>query len=152
MTPACPYTYKLTVTLANPNAPKDSDGDGVPDQPAADTTPAAATPATTAPATAPAMMPSTVARLRPRMPPRRGRSRAVKKKMSIRDLDFSNTGAWPREFKIGFCALLALFIIGFSWWFWVTDKRDELAGLDGQEASCAPNSKPSRAAPPTSSR
>lgn len=59
----------------------------------------------------------------------------MKKKMSIRDLDFSNTGAWPREFKIGFCALLALFIIGFSWWFWVTDKRDELAGLDGQEAS-----------------
>ena len=59
--PGLPYTYKLTVTLANPNAPKDSDGDGVPDQPAADTTPAAATPATTAPATAPAMMPSTVA-------------------------------------------------------------------------------------------
>ena len=41
----------------------------------------------------------------------------MKKKMSIRDLDFNNTGAWPREFKIGFCALLALFIIGFSWWF-----------------------------------
>ncbi len=59
--PGLPYTYKLTVTLANPNAPKDSDGDGVPDQPAADTTPAAATPATTAPATAPATMPSTVA-------------------------------------------------------------------------------------------
>ena len=59
--PGLPYAYTLTVTLANPNAPKDSDGDGVPDQPAADTTPAAATPATTAPATAPAMMPSTVA-------------------------------------------------------------------------------------------
>ena len=58
----------------------------------------------------------------------------MKKKMSIRDLDFNNTGAWPREFKIGFCALLALFIIGFSWWYWVTDKRDELERLDGQEA------------------
>ena len=55
--PGLPYTFKLTVTLANPNAPKDSDGDGVPDQPAApvpaaDTTPAAATPATVAPAAA----------------------------------------------------------------------------------------------------
>ena len=59
----------------------------------------------------------------------------MKKKMSIRDLDFNNTGAWPREFKIGFCVLLALFILGFVWWFWVTDKRDELAGLDAQEAS-----------------
>ena len=67
--------------------------------------------------------------------------------MSIRDLDFNNTGAWPREFKIGFCALLALFIIRFSWWF-VTDKRDELAGLDGQKANAG---IPSRAAPPTSS-
>jgi type IV pilus assembly protein PilO len=55
--------------------------------------------------------------------------------MSIRDLDFNNTGAWPREFKIGFCVLLALLIIGFSWWFWVTDKRDQLARLDAQEAS-----------------
>ena len=51
--PGLPYTFKLTVPLANPNAPKDSDGDGVPDQPAAsapaaDVTPAAASPATTA--------------------------------------------------------------------------------------------------------
>ena len=59
----------------------------------------------------------------------------MKKKMSIRDLDFSNTGAWPREFKIGFCVLLALLMLAFTWWFWVTDKRDELANLDSQEAS-----------------
>ena len=58
-----------------------------------------------------------------------------KKKMSLKDLDFQNTGAWPKEYKIGFCALLALVIIGFSWWFWVTDKRDELANLDSQETS-----------------
>jgi len=59
--PGLPYTYKLTVTLANPNAPKDSDGDGVPDQPAADTTPAAATPATTAPAKMPSIVAPTPA-------------------------------------------------------------------------------------------
>ncbi len=75
-----PYMFKLQVKLANPNAPKDEDGDGVPDAPAptaattaaapangqaepaaapapgATGTPAAA-PATTTPATAPAKAP-----------------------------------------------------------------------------------------------
>ena len=32
--PGLPYTFSLTVMLANPNAPKDTDGDGVPDAPA----------------------------------------------------------------------------------------------------------------------
>jgi len=49
---ALPNEFKLTVKLANPNAPKDEDGDGVPDAPAA--APAGAAPAGTAPATAPA--------------------------------------------------------------------------------------------------
>jgi len=45
--PGLPYVFTLTVTLANPNAPKDTDGDGVPDQPAATQAPAAgAAPAT----------------------------------------------------------------------------------------------------------
>jgi type IV pilus assembly protein PilN len=52
-----PYEFKLQVTLANPNAPRDADGDGVPDAapPGTEVTPAApgapATPAA-APATA----------------------------------------------------------------------------------------------------
>jgi len=37
--PALPYTFNLSVMLANPNAPKDENGDGVPDAPAATTTP-----------------------------------------------------------------------------------------------------------------
>ena len=49
-----PYAFTLTVMLANPNAPKDEDGDGVPDAPApgepATAAPATATPATAAPA------------------------------------------------------------------------------------------------------
>ena len=49
-----PYEFRLLVKLANPNAPKDEDGDGVPDAP---TTPVAA-PATTAPETAPATAPA----------------------------------------------------------------------------------------------
>lgn len=49
-----PYMFRLQVKLANPNAPKDEDGDGVPDAPAA-AAPAAAVPADAAPgATAPA--------------------------------------------------------------------------------------------------
>lgn len=60
-----PYEFKLRVTLANPNAPKDEDGDGVPDAPVATaeatdatagTAPAGAAPAAAAtpPAAAPA--------------------------------------------------------------------------------------------------
>jgi type IV pilus assembly protein PilN len=53
--PGLPYVFTLTVTLANPNAPKDTNGDGVPDQPAATQAPAAApAPSATAPAAAPA--------------------------------------------------------------------------------------------------
>ena len=57
--PGLPYTYKLTVTLANPNAQADSDGEGAPDQaatpaPAANTTPAVAPATTMPPAVAPA--------------------------------------------------------------------------------------------------
>ena len=50
--PALPYAFTLSVMLVNPNAPKDENGDGVPDAPA----PAPVTPAagTTGPATTPA--------------------------------------------------------------------------------------------------
>ncbi|MGN6512065.1 MAG: type 4a pilus biogenesis protein PilO [Lysobacteraceae bacterium] len=57
------------------------------------------------------------------------------KKMSLKDLDFNNTGAWPREFKIGFCVLLGLLIFGLLYWFFVRDKTTELEGLEHQEAS-----------------
>lgn len=56
-----PYTFTLAVTLANPNAPKDEDGDGVPDPaPPVDAAPAAGTPPppAAAPATAPAATPA----------------------------------------------------------------------------------------------
>jgi len=47
--PALPYTFNLSVMLANPNAPKDENGDGVPDAPAVATTAATDTTAVTAP-------------------------------------------------------------------------------------------------------
>jgi type IV pilus assembly protein PilN len=60
--PGLPYTFTLSVMLANPNAPKDTDGDGVPDAPAA--APASVPTGTTAPAdaaapTTPAPAPAT---------------------------------------------------------------------------------------------
>lgn len=62
--PSLPFVFTLNVLLANPNAPKDENGDGVPDAPAATTaTPAAAAPAAgTAPVTpVPATTPPPVA-------------------------------------------------------------------------------------------
>ena len=57
---ALPNEFKLSVKLANPNAPKDTDGDGVPDAPApaaapadAAPAPAATPPSNSAPAAAP---------------------------------------------------------------------------------------------------
>lgn len=47
--PSLPYTFTLSVLLANPNAPKDENGDGVPDAPATGVV-APGTPATPAPA------------------------------------------------------------------------------------------------------
>jgi type IV pilus assembly protein PilN len=38
--PGLPFAFTLTVMLVNPNAPRDTDGDGVPDAPAAAATPA----------------------------------------------------------------------------------------------------------------
>lgn len=54
-----PYTFTLAVQLANPNAPKDEDGDGVPDAvPPVDSAPAGTAPPATAPAAAPAATPA----------------------------------------------------------------------------------------------
>ncbi|QNP39772.1 PilN domain-containing protein [Lysobacter solisilvae (ex Woo and Kim 2020)] len=58
---ALPNEFKLSVKLANPNAPKDEDGDGKPDAPAAPpagAAPAGSAPAPAAPATPPAAAPA----------------------------------------------------------------------------------------------
>ena len=57
-----------------------------------------------------------------------------KRKMSLKELNFNNTGSWPREFKLGFCVLVGLLIIGLAWWLFVRDKTTELEGLERQEA------------------
>ena len=59
--PGLPYVFTLSVLLANPNAPKDLNGDGKPDAPADGTAAPAGTtpPATPAPATAAPATPAT---------------------------------------------------------------------------------------------
>jgi type IV pilus assembly protein PilO len=59
----------------------------------------------------------------------------MKRKMSLKDLSFNNTGSWPREFKLGFGALVGLLIFGLLWWLFVRDKSTELEGLEGQETT-----------------
>ena len=56
-----------------------------------------------------------------------------KNKMSLKDLDFNNTGAWPREYKLGFCVLIGLLIFGLLWWFLTKPKGAELEGLERKE-------------------
>jgi type IV pilus assembly protein PilO len=58
-----------------------------------------------------------------------------KKKLSLKDLDFNNTGAWPREFKIGFAVLLGLVLFGLMWWLLTRDKGEELEALELTEAA-----------------
>ena len=57
-----------------------------------------------------------------------------KRKMSLRELDFNNAGAWPRNYQIGACVLLGLVIALLLWWLFTRDKGDTLEGLEHQEA------------------
>ena len=59
----------------------------------------------------------------------------MSKKISLKELDFNNIGAWPREAKIGFCVIIASVIIGLAWYLFVSDKRVELEGLEATEAT-----------------
>ena len=57
----------------------------------------------------------------------------MSRKMSLKELDFNNIGGWPREFKIAFCALVAVVIVGLAWWLFVRDQSEELQSLEREE-------------------
>ena len=59
----------------------------------------------------------------------------TQKKMALKDLSLSNTAVWPQQYKIVFCAVIAAFIIGLVWYFFITGQRDELARLESEETS-----------------
>lgn len=51
----------------------------------------------------------------------------------INSLDFNNTGAWPREAKIGACVLAVLLIVALGWYFMISDQRVVLESLEAEE-------------------
>jgi len=57
----------------------------------------------------------------------------VKKKMSLKELDFNNAGSWPKEWQIGFCVLLGLLIVILLWNFMTSSKGDALEALEIEE-------------------
>ena len=59
----------------------------------------------------------------------------MSRKVSLKELDFNNIGGWPREFKLAFCALVALVIVGLAWYLFVRDQRAELETLEGEEVA-----------------
>jgi len=57
------------------------------------------------------------------------------KKMALKDISLNNTAVWPQQFKIVFCAIIAAFIIGMVWYFFITDQREQLAKLETEEGN-----------------
>ena len=57
-----------------------------------------------------------------------------RRKMAVKDLNFNNTGSWPREYKLGFCVIIAAVIVGLAWWLFIRGKTEELTGLEKQES------------------
>jgi type IV pilus assembly protein PilO len=56
-----------------------------------------------------------------------------RRKMAVKDLNFNNTGSWPREYKLIFCGIVAVVIIALAWWLFIRGKTEELTGLEKQE-------------------
>jgi type IV pilus assembly protein PilO len=55
------------------------------------------------------------------------------KDFDLNNIDFQRVGTWPIAVKAVACALIFLLIIGFGWWWKVTDKRTELRTLEATE-------------------
>src|SRR5688572_18328936 len=53
---------------------------------------------------------------------------------SLRNLDTSNPGAWPTSVKLFFCGMLAIVILGLTYYFFVSDQRLQLENLKRTEA------------------
>lgn len=56
------------------------------------------------------------------------------RKMSLKELDFNNTGSWPSKFKIGFCVMAGALIMVLAWWLFVRSQQNELETLVTKES------------------
>ena len=55
------------------------------------------------------------------------------KNFDLRNLDFSNAGAFPLPVKLFFSALVIVVILAAGWYFFVRDQQAELETLEGRE-------------------
>ena len=59
----------------------------------------------------------------------------MKKKMSLKELDFNNAGSWPREWQFGFCIALGLLILFLLWNFLTRPKSAQLESFEAEEVT-----------------
>ena len=52
---------------------------------------------------------------------------------SLRNLDTSNPGAWPKSVKLFFCGVVAVLILLLTYYFFVSDQRTQLENLKRTE-------------------
>jgi type IV pilus assembly protein PilO len=57
------------------------------------------------------------------------------KKVKINELDFSNIGGWPQNYKIGFCAIVGLLIVLLAYLLVFRSQGEELDGLESKEST-----------------
>lgn len=57
----------------------------------------------------------------------------MSKKIDLRNLDFSNAGAFPTGLKAAFAIIVAALIVFLAWYIYVRDKLDELERLEMTE-------------------
>lgn len=60
---------------------------------------------------------------------------STKKKIDLRNLDFTNAGAWPDGLKYTACGLVILLILVLFYYFSISGSREALAGLENTETS-----------------
>lgn len=59
----------------------------------------------------------------------------MKKKMSLKELDFNNAGSWPREWQFGFCFALGALILFLLWNFLTRPKSAQLESFEAEEVT-----------------
>ncbi len=57
----------------------------------------------------------------------------MSKKVDLRNLDTSNPASWPLAIKMAACAFVGVLILGAAYWFFISDRRTELEGLERRE-------------------
>jgi len=60
---------------------------------------------------------------------------STKKKIDLRNLDFTNAGAWPNWLKFTACGIVGFLILLLFYYFSISGSRDTLTGLENTETS-----------------